>query len=69
MIIENEFDFGEIVYLKTDINQLPRMVVAIQKGADGGIVYKCAQGPNEFWHYEIEITRDRNTTLCMTFDS
>lgn len=63
MTIANKFKLGEIVYLKTDPDQLARIIVAIQVTVDGGMLYKLAIGMNEQWHYEVEISRDKDIVL------
>lgn len=37
MKFESKYDLGQTVYLVTDPEQLPRMVVAVLFTADGGI--------------------------------
>lgn len=59
MTINNRFKLGELVYLRTDPDQFPRIIVALQITADGGMLYKLAIGMNEQWHYEIEIAREK----------
>lgn len=63
IILNNNFDFGEIVYLKTDPEQLPRIITAIMSCADGGMLYKVNQGEIGNWQYEIELSREENTEL------
>jgi hypothetical protein len=55
MYINNQFELGAIVYLKTDLEQLPRIITGIQVCADGGMLYKLAQGQDVDWHYEVEL--------------
>lgn len=54
MKIEIKYPIETIVYLKTDTEQLPRMVVGytIRKNE---IIYILAQGVSESHHYDIEI--------------
>jgi hypothetical protein len=49
-----KFSLGDIVYLKTDIEQLERMVISINITL-GGHYYKLISGINESEHYEHEI--------------
>jgi hypothetical protein len=56
MHINNQFELGEIIYLKTEVEQLPRIIIGIQICADGGLIYKCSQGTEVDWHYEIEMS-------------
>ncbi|HEX2868789.1 MAG TPA: hypothetical protein VHO03_17240 [Ignavibacteriales bacterium] len=59
MVVDNEFDFGQTVYLKTDQDQLPRMVTLIQVGPSGHLLYYLSCGPTSTWHYEMEISAER----------
>lgn len=61
--IDNKFAMGEIVYLRTDTEQLPRIVTGIQVCADGGMLYKLSQGESVDWHYEVELARDQDILL------
>jgi len=57
MVIITEFELGEIVYLKTDRDQLKRMI----SGATvrpGGVLYHISCGPSESSHYFVEISKD-----------
>jgi hypothetical protein len=56
MQINNKFQIGAIVYLKTDIEQLPRIIIGILIYPDNGLVYKCGQSTDDDWHYEIELS-------------
>ena len=53
--IDNKFDIGQIVYLKTDPEQLPRMCTGIKIGRDS-ILYQLCCGVLDSMHYDIEIT-------------
>lgn len=58
-IVNPKFSIGQIVYLITDGNQLDRMVVQITISSDG-ISYNLACGSESSWHYEIEISIDKD---------
>lgn len=51
-----EFEIGEIVYLKTDIEQRERIVTGIMQRPES-ISYYLSINENESCHYSIEITR------------
>jgi hypothetical protein len=53
------FKIGQIVYLKTDDQQLARMVIAIEI-KQGSIAYCLSQGTTTSWHYEIEMTEEKD---------
>jgi hypothetical protein len=63
MVVNNQFELGSIVYLKTDLLQLPRIITGIQICADGGMLYKCAQGQDVDWHYEVELSENVDIVL------
>lgn len=64
MILDNKFDYEEIVYLKTDTDQLPRMVYGfiVYKTA---ILYRLTCGSQTSEHYDFEITRDKQLVLSL----
>ena len=59
IIIDNKFEIGQIVYLKTDIDQYPRMITRLSI-APGLITYCLALGSIESWHYDNEISEVKN---------
>lgn len=58
MVILTEYDIGDIVYLRTDEDQLPRMVVAVRRTLDG-TSYDLACGTRMTAHFSIELSRER----------
>jgi len=66
LIIENKFDLGELVYLKTDEDQKQRMVTRITIGLDGSIIYYLTLGTLISEHYEKEISAEKNTLATTT---
>jgi hypothetical protein len=65
MVIENDYDFSDIVYLKTDQAQLPRIVFAI-KVYKSDILYELACGTTTSMHYGFEISKEINVLLTTT---
>lgn len=59
MIIDNKFNIGDIVYLTTDIEQLPRVVISFTVSANG-IIYNLTQGINESTHYNFEMSKEKD---------
>ena len=55
MIVDNEFNIGDEVYLKTDADQLMRIVTGLHIHA-GSIGYNLGCGMYESSHYDFEIT-------------
>lgn len=56
MVIENKFNIGDNVYLKTDTEQLQRIVTAFKVCGINSLSYELSCGPNASWHYEFEIS-------------
>ena|GEM_PF-5615040 len=54
--IDIPYDFVDILYLKTDTNNLPRMLVGVKICADRGLLLELNQGTTTCWHYLIEVT-------------
>lgn len=63
MILDNKFELGEIVYLKTDVDQIPRIVTAVIACPDNSLLYGLACGTAESKHYDFEITLDKTVTV------
>ncbi len=59
MIIENKYEIGEMVFIVTDREQLPRQVTAI-KITPGTILYQLACGTMVSDHYEVELSTEKN---------
>jgi hypothetical protein len=66
MTITTEYDFGDIVYLKTDKEQLPIMVTEIRFSGDKGATYELTQGIFVSYHYDIEFSSDIDEVMKMT---
>ena len=62
------YSFGDIVYLKTDPDQLPRMVVGLTVRPTG-ILYELSHGATGSDHYEIEISPTPDLNLKMGIES
>lgn len=65
MKIETKFDIEQMVYLKTDQEQLERMVTTI-KFMGSAILYGLAHGTSESWHFEFEITSSQDVLKKVT---
>lgn len=57
MVIENEYEIGSFVYIKSDPDQLRRQVVAIIV-CEAALIYKLACGGSETGHYAFELTKE-----------
>lgn len=60
MLIDNKYNLGQYVYLKTDPEQQVRIITDIRIGLDGGILYTIALGADTTNHYELEISKEKN---------
>lgn len=59
MVIDNRYEIGEIIYLKTDNDQLLRLISGIMIcGKD--IMYEVSHGTTTSKHYEFELTPEVN---------
>lgn len=61
--IDNKYDFGQIVYLKTDKEQKPRIVTRITIGPSMYLLYELSSEINTSPHYEMEISPDKDVVL------
>jgi len=66
MVIQNEYEFGDIVYLKTDREQLPRIVVCILCYKTGELLHKLVSGTIASDHYDYEISKEANVLMTTT---
>ena len=57
MVLNSEYNIGDFVYLKTDTEQLKRMITGYSVRKDT-ILYYLSQGVTETTHYGIEINND-----------
>lgn len=64
--VESEYNFGEIVYLKTDMEQRPRIVIAMLIDGSSEPIYKLAQSTSSDYHYGREISREKDIILTTT---
>ena len=62
---ELKYNIGDSVYLKTDTDQYERIVTAILI-RQCGIMYSLSQATNDSYHYDFEISRDRNILKVTT---
>ena len=57
------FKLGEMVYLITDTDQLPRQIIAIQLDISGGATFLTAAGNDKSWHFAEEMSAQAQTLL------
>jgi|TARA_B110000908_G_scaffold163346_1_gene209832 hypothetical protein len=62
-----KFELGETVYLKTDTEQLQRMVTEISLSGssmnDHVVIYELSQSDLSSKHYSAEMSRNRNAHI------
>lgn len=59
MEINNKFNLQDCVFLITDEDQKTRIVTGFQVSSNE-IIYRLAQGTNESWHFDYEISKEKN---------
>lgn len=52
-----EYNLGSVVYLKTDREQSPRIITAIQINPNG-VIFRLGCGTTDSWHFSVEISSD-----------
>jgi len=62
MKINTNFSIEDIVYLKTDIEQLPRIVTGIIVRKNS-LLYYLTNGTTETCHYDFEISLEKTFIL------
>lgn len=63
MVIENKFELNQIVFIRVDPDQRERIVVQIVIGANGSVRYCLSGGTNESWHYDTELSTEKNVLV------
>jgi hypothetical protein len=63
MVIYVDFHLGKIVYLKTDPEQLARIITEIRICATREIMYQVSCGSSYGIHHGVEITAIKNETV------
>lgn len=61
--IDNRFSIGDFAYLVTDPDQKKRIVTSIQI-LEKSLMYRVVFETHETWHYEFELSHDRNIILA-----
>ena len=63
MVIDNKYEIGQIVYLATDKEQLPMMILSFEVFKDGEIMYKLGTGTTTTYHYDFEFSDKENELI------
>lgn len=64
LVIEVEYTIGQIVYLKTDTQQLPAIVVNYVVRMDSTVLYTIIQRTVEYLACGFELSSERDTMLA-----
>jgi len=56
--INNDFELKQTVFLKTDVEQRPRIVTAINVRIDS-LTYELSCGVQSTWHVSFEISEEK----------
>ena len=62
MVIENKYEIGQTVYLITDEDQLPRIIMAIII-ENCGVMYEMINTTTTSRHYDFEISDEKHLQL------
>lgn len=65
MTINNKYSIGQIVFLKTDREQLPRLVYSILVYSDQDLLYKTVSGTVYHDALEIELSGEKDEKLTL----
>jgi hypothetical protein len=64
-VIDNKFELGQIVFLKTDTDQKERIVTGFCV-RQYGQSYELMQGNAGSWHSDFEISTEKNVLMTTT---
>lgn len=62
MVVDNKFEIKQIVYLKTDTEQKPRIVTGIRVQKDD-ICYELSSGTDVSVNYDFEISETKDILI------
>lgn len=60
IVVEPKYNIGEIVYIKTDVEQHQRIVTALVICPANDILYELTCGIVASKHYDFELTTEKN---------
>ena len=66
MFIENKYEVGDTVYLKTDKEQKARLVTGILVKSSNYLNYELSCGSESSWHVDFEISAEANILVSST---
>ncbi len=59
ILTDIKFNLGQILYLKTDTGQVPRILVEVSISINN-MRYCLACGSSTSWHYDFEISAEKD---------
>lgn len=62
MMIDNRFDIGQLIYIKTDPEQNQRIVTGVCVRPNS-ILYEVSFGASSSSHYDFELSEEKNVLL------
>lgn len=65
MVIDNVFDHGDVVFLKTDIEQNPGIIISIKIFKGGEYLYEVIRGTVTSQHYDFELSKEKNILIVV----
>lgn len=65
MVIDNKYNLGDEVYLKTDTEQLKRLITEIRI-TPNGIMYLLSFSTEETKHYDMEFSKEKDILITST---
>lgn len=65
MVIKTKYGLGDTVYLRTDEDQKERIVTRIQI-TQGNVMYNVSCGTDDSWHYDFELSTERDLLKAST---
>lgn len=62
--VKSDYEYGDIVYIKTDPNQYPRQVVCLLFNPTGIVQYGVQSCTYISYHYGFELTIEKDVVLA-----
>ena len=63
MVINNEYEIGDFVFIRTDGDQAKRIITSLRIYKGGEVVYVVSCGPNQSEHYSFELSSEEDITV------
>ena len=64
MVINNKFNIGDTVYIKTDVEQSPGIITCIQVNP-GDLLYTVSRNSSNGNFYDFELSYDRDILISI----